>query len=152
MFLLLRCSYIASLKDMFRPFFGLITFFFAKQTIQLAMALLIVWFALQRKKWSTWRWQTIQLAMALLIVWFALQRKKWSTWRWQTIQLAMALLIFRWQRGNAGGAKSVKSHAKKLFPRGHPQACGPSVLRGRGTVSKNKIQNISISTLVKMLL
>jgi len=27
---------------------------FARQTIQLA--LLIVWFALQRNKWSTWRW------------------------------------------------------------------------------------------------
>ena len=25
---------------------------------------------------------------------------------------------------NGGGAKLVKGHAKKLFSRGHPQACG----------------------------
>jgi len=51
--------------------FRLNTFFFARQTIQLAMlcycyrldtvnnnnkALLTIWFALQRKKLSTWRW------------------------------------------------------------------------------------------------
>ena len=30
----------------------------------------------------------------------------------------------RWQRGNGGGAKLVKGHAKKLFSRGHLQACG----------------------------
>ena len=40
---------------------------------------------LAKKKISTWRWligrvETIQLAM--LIVWFVLQRKNWSTWRW----------------------------------------------------------------------
>ena len=29
-----------------------------------------------------------------------------------------------WQRGNGGGAKLVKGHAKKLFSRGLPQACG----------------------------
>ena len=29
----------------------------------------------------------------------------------------------RWW-GNGGGAKLVKGHAKKLFSRGHPQACG----------------------------
>ena len=68
MFVLLRCSYIVSLNDMFRSLpraiFRLIAFFFARQTIKLAMpcycykrdlvdnnniALLIVWFALQRK-------------------------------------------------------------------------------------------------------
>jgi len=27
------------------------------------------------------------------------------------------------QRGNGGGATLVKGHAKKLFPRGHPQTC-----------------------------
>jgi len=32
--------------------------------------------------------------------------------------------VCRSQRGNGGGAKLVKGHAKKLFPRGHPQACG----------------------------
>jgi hypothetical protein len=26
--------------------------------------------------------------------------------------------------GNGGGAKLVKGHAKKIFSRGHPQACG----------------------------
>jgi len=28
------------------------------------------------------------------------------------------------RRGNGDGAKLVKGHAKKLFSRGHPQACG----------------------------
>ena len=32
--------------------------------------------------------------------------------------------VCRWRRGNGGGAKLVKGHAKKLFPRGQPQACG----------------------------
>ena len=31
--------------------------------------------------------------------------------------------VCRW-RGNGSGAKFVKGHAKKLFSRGHPQACG----------------------------
>ena len=31
--------------------------------------------------------------------------------------------VCRW-RGNGGSAKLVKGHTKKLFPRGHPQACG----------------------------
>jgi hypothetical protein len=31
--------------------------------------------------------------------------------------------VCRWQWGNAGGAKLVKGHAKKLFSRGHPQGC-----------------------------
>ena len=32
--------------------------------------------------------------------------------------------VCRYQRGNGGGAKLVKGHAKKLFSGGHPQACG----------------------------
>jgi len=32
--------------------------------------------------------------------------------------------VCRWRRGNGVGAKLVKGHAKKLFSRGHPQACG----------------------------
>jgi len=32
--------------------------------------------------------------------------------------------VCRLRRGNEGGVKLVKSHAKKLFSRGHPQACG----------------------------
>jgi len=32
--------------------------------------------------------------------------------------------VCRWQWGNGGGAKLVKGHAKKLFSKGHPQACG----------------------------
>jgi len=48
----------------------------------------------------------------------------------------------------------VKGHAKKFFSRGHTASLwtgGPSVLQSRGTVSKNKTQTISISTLVKKL-
>jgi hypothetical protein len=48
----------------------------------------------------------------------------------------------------------VKSHAKKLFPRGHPQVCGQvnqvcCEAGGGGAMSKNKTQKISVSTLVK---
>jgi hypothetical protein len=32
--------------------------------------------------------------------------------------------VCRWQRCYGGGAKLVKYHTKKLFSRGHPQACG----------------------------
>ena len=32
--------------------------------------------------------------------------------------------VCRWWWGNGGGAKLVKGYAKKLFSRGHPQACG----------------------------
>jgi hypothetical protein len=60
--------------------------------------------------------------------------------------------VCRWQWSNGGGTKLVKGHAKKLFSRRHPQGCGPSVLRSRETMSKNKTQTISISTLVKTLL
>ena len=32
--------------------------------------------------------------------------------------------VYRWRRSIGGGAKLVKGHAKQLFSRGHPQACG----------------------------
>ena len=51
-------------------------------------------------------------------------------------------------------AKLVKNHTKKLFYRGHPQACGQVDIvccEAGGTMSKNKTQTISISTLVKQL-
>ena len=50
-------------------------------------------------------------------------------------------------------SETVKQQVE-LFSRGHPKACGQvyQVLRSRGTISKNKTQTISISTLVKTLL
>ena len=63
--------------------------------------------------------------------------------------------VCRWRRGNGGGAKLVKGHAKKLFSRGHPQACGQVdqvCCEAGGTMLKNKTQTISLSTLVKKLL
>jgi len=56
----------------------------------------------------------------------------------------------------SGRPVSVASETVKLqvelFSRGHPQSLwtgGPSALRSRGTMSKNKTQTISVSTLVK---
>ena len=56
----------------------------------------------------------------------------------------------------SGRPVSVASETVKqqvdLSSGGHPQACGQSVLRSRVTMSKNKTQTISLSTLVKKLL
>jgi hypothetical protein len=61
--------------------------------------------------------------------------------------------VCRWWRDNGGCAKLVKGHTKKLnFSRGHPQACGQVdqvCCEAGGTVSENKTQTISVSTLVK---
>ena len=46
----------------------------------------------------------------------------------------------------------VKGHAKMLFSRGHPQACGQVdqiCLRSRGSMPKNKTKTISVSIFVK---
>ena len=61
--------------------------------------------------------------------------------------------VCRWRRGNGGGAKLLKSTPKSFFLEGvRLWTGGPSVLRSRGTMSKNKTQTISVSTLVKQLL
>jgi len=43
---------------------------------------------------------------------------------WTYERTFAGLEVCRWRRGNGGGAKLVKGHAKKFFSRGHPQACG----------------------------
>ena len=63
--------------------------------------------------------------------------------------------ICRCQRGNEAVKRWLKDTPKRFFLQREPASLwkvGPSVLRSRGTMSKNKIQTISIRTLVKKLL
>jgi len=74
---------------------------------------------------------------------FSMETVVWLSLVWTCGRTFAGPQVCRWRRGNGGGAKVVKGHAKKLFSRRHPQACG-QLDRVRceagGTVSKNKTQ------------
>ena len=55
---------------------------------------------------------------------FGMETVVWLSFVWNYERTFAGPQVCRWRRGNGGGAKLVKGDAKKLFSRGHPQACG----------------------------
>jgi hypothetical protein len=55
---------------------------------------------------------------------FSVETVVWLSLVWTYERTFAGATSLRRRRGNGGGAKLVRGHAKKLFCRGHPQACG----------------------------
>jgi len=55
---------------------------------------------------------------------FSMETVVWLSLVWTYERIFAGPQVCRWRRGNGGGAKLVKGHARKRFSRGHPQACG----------------------------